>query len=174
MKKLFIGLGNPGKEYDGTRHNAGFMFIDYVLSRENISPASAKSFKDSIVYTLAADVVFAKPQTFMNNSGPAVKDLVKWHNIQIEKDFVLIHDDLDIKLGSYKFQFAKSPKEHNGVISVEQHLGTTHFHRLRIGVDNRSDHRINGERYVLQRFSGEEVDRLRGVFDEMYESESLV
>lgn len=165
--KLIVGLGNPGKEYENTRHNAGFLFIDYLLAKEDIISESGEKFKSSVVYKYSKDLLLVKPQTFMNNSGLAVKELVKWHKINIKNDLLLVHDDLDIKLGKFKLQFAKSPRDHNGVISTEQHLGTTHFNRLRIGVDSRIDRRIDGEKYVLQRFCEEELVLLKETFDKI-------
>jgi len=76
-----------------------------------------------------------------------------------------VHDDLDITLNNYKFQFAKSPKDHKGVISIENHLGTTKFFRLRIGIDNRGSHRIEGEEYVLRKFTEDELVSLYTIFD---------
>ncbi len=160
---LIVGLGNPGKEYENTRHNVGFMFIDFMIELIN-ADFRGKKLKNSLVYKYK-NIVFAKPQTFMNKSGIAAKELVKWGDIVLKDDFILIHDDLDIPLGKYKFQFAKSPKDHKGVKSVEQHLGTNKFRRLRIGVDNRGGKKANGQDYVLKIFPADERERLEDVFD---------
>lgn len=164
-RRVIIGLGNPTEEYKGTRHNTGFMYIGYLLDKYKDQGIKEKKLKNSIVYEVGEDLILVKPETFMNNSGSAVKEVVKWLNVDSENELILAHDDLDIPLGKFKFQFEKSPKDHNGVRSVEDHLGTTRFYRLRIGVDNRQGKQIEGERYVLERFSEEESVQVREVFD---------
>jgi PTH1 family peptidyl-tRNA hydrolase len=170
QRKVVIGLGNPGDEYQNTRHNSGFMYIDYLLGKDLKGDGfQGKKLRHCVVYSVEDDLILVKPQTFMNNSGEAVKEVVKWLGVDIEKELILVHDDLDIPLGKYKFQFEKSPRDHNGVKSVEDHLGTVKFYRLRIGVDNRGGKNIDGEKYVLERFSEEELVQLREVFDAMDE-----
>lgn len=165
MRKIIIGLGNPGKDYEKTRHNAGFMFVDYLLDKLKDKEILPKKLKDSLIIRTRDDLVLVKPQTFMNDSGLAVKDVVKWLDVDIEKELILVHDDLDIPLGKYKLQFVKSPKDHKGVKSVEDHLGTVEFYRLRIGVDNRGDKKMDGDKYVLQRFGEEELIEIVNVFE---------
>lgn len=171
--KLIVGLGNPGKEYDHTRHNTGFMFVDFVLGALADRSPIEKRVKDSITYHCGTDLILAKPQTFMNLSGIAVKQLISWYDIVVEQDLILVHDDLDIKLGKFKHQFAKAPKDHKGVISVENHVGTTKFHRLRIGVDNRQHSSIDGDKYVLDKFTSDELVTLQQVFDAIHISDLL-
>ncbi len=166
-KKLILGLGNPEDEYLLTRHNTGYMFIDFLLEEFKDNDIKERRIKSTIIHQVRDDLVLAKPLTFMNNSGISVKEIVKWLNIDLDEDFILVHDDLDISLGKYKLQFKKSPRDHNGVKSVEQHLGTTGFKRLRIGIDNRKNKNISGEKYVLQRFSEEEIIELKKVFNEI-------
>jgi PTH1 family peptidyl-tRNA hydrolase len=156
-RKIIVGLGNPSEEFINTRHNTGFMYIDYLLETLKSKDIKEKKLKNSIVYEVGEDLVLVKPQTFMNESGLAVKEVVKWFDVNVEEELILVHDDLDIPLGKSKLQFAKSPKEHNGVISVENHLGTTHFKRLRIGVENRGRKSISGEKYVLRKFKKDEL-----------------
>ena len=144
--RLIVGLGNPGRKYKNTRHNVGFMVID-ALEAQKVD-----------------DVMLAKPQTFMNNSGLGVKKLMansKWPM----DDLYVVHDDLDIPLGKYKIQKGRGPKEHGGVTSVERELGRKDFWRIRIGVENRKDD-IAGDEYVLSDFSVEE----RQVINEVIES----
>jgi len=185
QRKVIVGLGNPGEEYENTRHNTGFMYIDFLLEKDLKGDGfQAKKLKHSVVYSIREDLLLVKPQTFMNKSGIAVREVVKWLDVDIEKELILVHDDLDIPFGKYKFQFAKSPKDHKGVKSVEDHLGTTRFYRLRIGVDNRQGKIINtstrsvrlispsktvrsGEKYVLERFKKEELIEIKGVFGEI-------
>jgi PTH1 family peptidyl-tRNA hydrolase len=164
--KLYIGLGNPGTEYALTRHNVGFMCIDQ-LAKELGTTFSRDKYTDSEV-AKDKDLLFAKPQTFMNSSGVAAKKLTEHYHIDVPTGMFLIHDDLDIKLGEYKIQFEVGPKVHNGVNSVEEELGTTAFWRLRIGVDNRDlANRMPGEAYVLQKFLKEELLVLSKVFSDI-------
>ncbi len=162
---LVVGLGNPGREYVNMRHNAGYIAVDRLaglLEKEGYSSDGWRNEKifESEVNVFEKDsrkVVLLKPTTFMNNSGIAVKKALKKYNLEdISKELILIHDDLDISLGEYKIQFGTSPKCHYGVKSVEDHLGTADFMRIRIGVDSRKDRKIPGEKYVLTNFSEDE------------------
>jgi len=137
--KLIIGLGNPGEEYVGTRHNTGFLVVDKLQKID-----------------LPTGVVVRKSDVFMNDSGSSVLAQCTKYKIQ-SPDLYMIHDDLDIPLGSYKIQFGIGPKVHNGINSIETELGTKDFWRVRVGVDNRRpDDRTPGEEYVLQNFTDEE------------------
>ena len=149
--KLLVGLGNPGAKYTNTRHNIGFMFLDYLEQQQKL---------DKQVKTL-------KPETYMNQSGMAVVKKLSFYKLQ-PADLIVIHDDLDLPLGEYKIQFGKGPKLHNGVESVEQAIGTKEFWRVRIGVDNRSlENRVPGDLYVLQNFLPEEKTKLLKLFPEI-------
>lgn len=137
--KLIIGLGNSGISYLNTRHNVGYIFVDELQKNK-----------------LPNNVVVRKTDTFMNESGSFVLPLYTKYNIQ-NTDLYIIHDDLDIPIGSYKIQFGRGPKDHNGIKSVDNSLGTDEYWHVRIGVDNRPlDNRPMGEEYVLQNFSDEE------------------
>jgi len=165
MNKIIIGLGNPGEKYKNTRHNAGFLLIDYLIEKFELDKSS--KLKNSNFYKLRNGLVLIRPKTFMNNSGVAAREAIKWFDINVEEDLIVAHDDLDLPLGKYKYQFEKSPKDHNGVKSVENHIGTTKFHRLRIGVDNREGRNIDGERYVLKKMSDQEISVLNSKFSEI-------
>jgi peptidyl-tRNA hydrolase, PTH1 family len=148
--KLIIGLSNPGEEYLNTRHNAGFLVAEALLKTK-----------------LPADVVVKRSDTFMNDSGIFVNMLADKYNID-PHDLYIIHDDLDIPLGSYKIQFGTGPKDHNGVNSVEEELGTKDFWRVRVGIDNRAPgERIPGEEYTLQNFTDEERKVIGGVIEQI-------
>lgn len=173
--KLIVGLGNPGEKYENTRHNVGFFVVDRLSDGDNVSEVNGDSIivewgEDRQVYTRSVSLdaktaVLAKPQTFMNESGKAVKFLCQKHKLTPE-EVLVIHDDLDIPLGSYKLQFGKGPRLHNGVTSVENYLGTKDFWRLRVGIENRGQKavgqqvRSTGEDYVLSKFSKEELNVL--------------
>lgn len=162
---LIVGLGNPGKEYENNRHNTGYIFLDELagyLASTGYETSSWKAEKifESEINILKKDnkeVVLLKPLSFMNNSGISVKKALKKYKVEdFSKNLILVHDDLDIPLGQYKIQLGKSPKGHNGVNSVEDHLGNSNFLRVRIGVDNRKDVKIPGEKYVLMNFTEDE------------------
>lgn len=164
--KLLVGLGNPGKKYAKTRHNTGWLVLDSLATKmtndkwqtnENSKTQSFKFEKNFNAETLKVEnVILAKPQTFMNSSGEAVKKLSDFYKIR-KSDLYIIHDDLDIPLGKYKIQKGKGPELHYGVKSVEQELGTKEFWRVRVGIDNRdSTNRVHGEEYTLQEFSDSE------------------
>lgn len=145
-------------EYLETRHNAGLMLVD-VLTKSISSDYGWRKHYDAMILK-AVDVVLVKTRDiFMNESGRLLQGLP-------EGELYVVHDDLDIKLGEYKIQKGKGPKEHNGVESVERALGRKDFWRIRIGIENRTSP-IDGETYVLQKFSSAEREILEGVLDEI-------
>jgi len=173
--KLIVGLGNKGEKYKNNRHNVGFMFLDYLAKRETYN---AKRFEEdkylsaSILTfhatrnTLHEDLVLAKPQTFMNKSGESVKACVTRYALHVTHDLIVAHDDLDIPFGKFRIVKGYGPKLHNGIESIQNHLQTMDFLRIRIGVDKRSpDNRIPGIDYVLQNFSEEEQEKLGTIFE---------
>lgn len=166
--KLFVGLGNPGEIYKDNRHNVGFMFVSYLAQhlKEDAIPFKTDKYMFAEV-AKSNDFIFAKPQTFMNESGKSVAKLVHTFHISTS-DILVAHDDLDIPFGTFHIQNGRGPLLHNGLESVERSLGTKDFTRIRIGVDNRiPEKRINGEAYVLQNFSPEEISKLDKVFQEI-------
>ena len=147
--KLIVGLGNPEREYDNTRHNVGFLVVDELQKIK-----------------LPKDAVLRKSDVFMNDSGTFVKKLVDQYKLDPAKLYV-IHDDLDIKLGEYKIQLGHSPKDHNGIKSVDTELGTNQYWHVKIGIDNRpQDARPMGIEYVLQKFTDEEMEILNNSIKE--------
>lgn len=144
--KLIVGLGNPGNEYLNNRHNAGYLLIDSLSTQGN-----------------KKDYVFKKTQTFMNSSGESVVKLVNNYSIA-PTDLYILHDDLDLKLGTFKIQLGVGPKEHNGIKDIEDKLSTKEFWRIRVGVDNRDpNNRIIGEDYVLEDFTDSELKIIEAV-----------
>lgn len=139
--KLIVGIGNPEAKYKNTRHNVGLVIVDELMSSGRIK-----------------DIVVKRSDKFMNNSGVFVAKQIKNYKLEI-KNLVVVHDDLDIPLGSFKIQFGKGPKGHNGIIDIEEKLGTSDFWRVRVGVENRAQgigSRVKGEDYVLEDFTEEE------------------
>ncbi len=158
--KLIVGLGNPGEKYKSTRHNAGFIFVDRMLEKGKFS--MSKKFEAEIMEK--DGFLLVKPQTFMNDSGRAVRRLVDFYKL-LPSDVIVVHDDLDISLGERKIQMGVGPKVHNGVNSVEQYLGSMNFLRVRLGVDNRKQvpTNLSGADYVLDDFGKEEKKVLNEV-----------
>lgn len=152
--KLIVGLGNPGKEYESTRHNIGFMIIDKYLG--NIK---YKEKFNGLYYEKDMDekVIFLKPQTFMNNSGLCVKKFVDYYKINPE-NILVIHDDLDLEVGKIKYKINSSSGGHNGIKSIINNLRTQNFIRLKIGISNTNKDQIID--YVLGKFSKKEIDEI--------------
>ena len=170
VNKLYICLGNIGKEYEKTRHNAGFIFgerfSDYITSK-----GFQSNTKDEPLYKLIAfpseRIYFLFPKTLMNLSGKAVSKYLSFTNKVF--DVTVVHDDLDLLLGDYKILIGKGPKTHNGLTSVEDALNTKDFERIRIGIENRNGLEISGLDYVLYKFDKEETEKLDIVIQNIIE-----
>lgn len=138
---MIVGLGNPGKRYDGTRHNCGFMLADKLLELAQdtgeAEELNGKKFNSRLwrlrLPQLPGNWLLAKPQTFMNDSGAAVRPLLSWHNLKAAQ-MVVAQDELDIPPGELRFKFGGGLAGHNGLRSIVQHIGTEDFYRLRIGI----------------------------------------
>lgn len=152
--KLIVGLGNPGKEYQNTRHNIGFMTLDNYLAgldwKEN-SYAYYINIKNE-----KKNVLFIKPKTYMNLSGNAVSYFVNYYKIN-KNDILIIQDDLDLELGKIKLKYNSSSGGHNGIKSIIENLHTQEFLRLKLGISKPDGNIIN---YVLDKFSKTELDIL--------------
>jgi len=161
---LIVGLGNPGEDYEKTRHNAGFLFVNKLAGREKYE----SDRKQEAEVLKRGELILAKPNTFMNESGRAVRKIMDFYKLGIE-NVVIVHDDLDIAFGEYKIQKEVGPKVHNGLKSVEQNLGRKDFLRVRIGIDNREPGISygTGSDYVLSKLNKEEMKQLDDLFDEM-------
>ncbi len=168
--KLIVGLGNPGEKYEKTPHNAGFMAMDKLrhslgnTAGYNVSEWEYDKYGQCLISQGKSDnkikFVLAKPLTFMNKSGLSVQYLVKKFKIDVEQDFVLYYDDLDIKLGELKISKGKFPKGHNGLENIFLMIKKNNFLSVRIGIDNRDGLNISGEQYVLKKYSDEELEIL--------------
>lgn len=158
--KLIIGLGNPGKEYEKTRHNAGFMALDQLMKNQEIALKNEPKFKAEIGNSSVEGqkIIVAKPQTYMNNSGEAVAAITQFYKIAPEDIFV-IYDDLDLPLGQIRLRAEGGPGTHNGMKSIVQHLGSNKFPRIRIGIESRgatSPKEQDTSSFVLTPFNSEE------------------
>lgn len=163
--KLVIGLGNPGEEYKENRHNIGFMVLDKLAEELKIKDYKlSDGAKAEYAWgTIGKEKIeLFKPQIFMNSSGFSVGYAKKKHKDLKLSDIYVVHDDLDIPLGSYKVHFGKGPKNHKGLESISETLGTSGYWHVRLGVDNRDPkNRTAGEEYVLQDFTNEELMSLK-------------
>lgn len=156
---VVVGLGNPGKEYQDTRHNLGFKVIDELAKRANLSSFKAKHRALVADMTLADHkVILCQPQTFMNLSGEAVKELVSWHKVAPEH-IIVAYDDVDLEVGQLRVREGKSSGGHHGIESLIQHLGTPNFIRVRIGISRPSNFADVSE-HVLQKIPGSEKQLL--------------
>lgn len=161
--KFIIGLGNPGAEYQKNRHNVGFMIIDQLLESMSSDAAWQSNSKLKAEVAKIGQIIFIKPQNYMNNSGQVARQVINFYEKTFNsEDVIVIHDDLDIKLGEYKIQLDKGPKAHNGIIDLDKHLGGSNYWHVRVGVDNRAPEMqgMGGADYVLANFMNEELDKL--------------
>ena len=157
--KLVVGLGNPGKEYDKTRHNIGFMVLDDYLGNVKWSTKFNALYYECVINQ--EKVLFVKPLTYMNNSGNAVGEFVRYFNLDM-KDILVIQDDLDLNVGDYKLKCHSSSGGHNGIKSIISSLGNQDFPRLKVGIGSvKKDQVID---YVLGKFSKVELETLNNEF----------
>ena len=129
--KMIVGLGNPGKQYERTRHNSGFMAIDKVAEKLNLN-IDKKEF--AALTAKNNQVILVKPQTYMNNSGEAVSQIMKYYHIDIN-DLLIIYDDLDLKYGQLRLRLKGSSGGHNGIKSIINYIHSENFKRIRIGIE---------------------------------------
>lgn len=156
--KLIVGLGNPGKEYEGTRHNCGFMVIDRLAEKLNIDVVQNK-FKGLYVKFKyhGEDIILLKPQTYMNLSGESVIAAMQFFKIDKE-DLLVIYDDLDMPVGKLRLRKTGSAGGHNGIKNIIAHLNSQDFKRIRVGIDRHKYMKVVD--YVLSGFSKLEVNAI--------------
>ncbi len=175
--RIIIGLGNPGKKYAGTRHNAGFMAVDRLAARQGWQWEKNKKFEAEIAR--GSGMLLMKPLTYMNNSGQAARKILSYYKL-LPKTFgivgksgsdltdvlTVIHDDLDIRLGKKKTALDSRSAGHNGVESIIAALKTKKFKRIRIGI-GREAARPDAQKYVLQKFAEDEIVVILRIIDEI-------
>lgn len=162
--KLVIGLGNPGKEYEHTRHNVGFDFIDFYLKKNNFVVNWSNKF-DSLycqILLFGEKVIFLKPQTYMNLSGNAVHKCCEYYNISVD-DILVISDDLDLTIGNFKLKQSGSCGGHNGLRDIELKIKSDKYKRLKIGISNNKN--IDTKNYVLSKISVSDKEVLDNLFN---------
>jgi len=154
--KLIFGLGNPGKKYELTRHNVGYLVIDQLVNQARVLNLKRQNLGKkffSEIFVINNKIFLAKPLTFMNKSGKAVKAVMKFYKISLE-NLIVISDDLDLELGKIRERDSGSSGGHKGLQSIIDELGTDKFKRIKIGIGRSKV--IPPEKWVLQKFSKEE------------------
>ncbi len=161
MIQLFVGLGNPGAEYQDTRHNAGFWWLDALASQQKLNWNLDRSYKGLIARGVHGGQAFwlLKPQTFMNRSGQSVQGLASFFKIS-PGNILVIHDELDILPGLSKLKFSGGHAGHNGLRDIHEKLGTSDYWRLRIGIGH-PGHRSEVSNWVLGKPNIEHSDAIR-------------
>lgn len=172
---LLIGLGNPDKKYENTRHNAGFMLIDKIQKIwefpdfEFNKKFNAEISKNNLE---EKEILLVKPQTYMNLSGVSVKAILDFYKLTPD-DIIVIHDDVDIPLGKYKIAVDSSSAGHNGVQNIIDQLGTQKFRRIRIGVGQSVGEalvcRLNAHDFVLEKFTASELETIEKISEDILE-----
>lgn len=158
--KLIVGLGNPGKEYENTRHNIGFMVIDNYLKNEKFKTKFNGMYLKKVINN--EEVIFLKPLSYMNLSGEVVKKYVNYFKIN-SSDLLIISDDLDMPCFKIKLKYKGSSGGHNGLKNIIQNINTEEFKRLKIGISNNLN--VDTKSYVLSKFNQEELEKLHKKFE---------
>ena len=179
--KLIIGIGNPDPQYQQTRHNVGFMFLDYLAKKVDTNSFAEDKKMNALVSKSKIEktiVVLAKPLCYVNKSGEVVAKLARFYKIK-PKNVVVVQDDLDIEFGSFKNSFEKNSGGHKGIESVIKALKTNKFYRLRIGTSVRAleKARLQSDKkrdafvvdFVLAKFSPKEQDVIKKMFPKIYD-----
>ncbi len=171
--KLIVGLGNPGRDYAGTKHNIGFGVITRVSENNNIvlSKKGHKAIYGQGVIN-GEKVILVMPQTFMNLSGESVREFVDFYKIESE-DIIICHDDIDLDVGQMRIRRKGSAGGHNGIKNIISHLGTQEFARVKVGVGSKPE---GGDlaRHVLSRFSRKEEKIISESLDTAAEAVEMI
>ena len=159
---LIVGLGNPDPEYATTRHNVGFMAVDY-LAGENATWKREKNALTSRIESYGRKIILAKPQTYMNNSGDAVGPLMAFYKIPLE-NVIVIHDDMDLKIGTIREKTGGGSAGHNGIKSIDNAIGNE-YTRIRIGIGHPRDFdlKIDPSDWVLGKFDNDQLKQIKNV-----------
>lgn len=182
MSYIIVALGNPGGEYELTRHNTGRIVLDEVFKKDALEWKADKKYQSlAAKASLGSEsLLLLKPETFMNKSGSALKT-IEWNPKKAEK-LVVIHDDLDIPLGSFKISFNRSPGGHNGVLSIAKALKTEGFVRIRVGISpvtsgGKLKKPVGGdkiEKHILGQFKPAELQKLKALSKDVREALELI
>lgn len=163
--KLIVGLGNPGKEYEKTRHNIGFMAVDEFAAINNLTFSKNKFdglYLDTIIN--GEKVIILKPQKFINLSGDVISKYMEYFKIDIN-DLLIIHDDMDLDVGLFKIRYKGGSAGHNGLKNIESNLGTNQYKRIKIGISKNKN--IDTVNYVLGKISNDEFIAINKVLKQI-------
>lgn len=163
---LIVGLGNPGRKFQKTRHNIGFQIVDHFSRKNNFPKFRLKKEFQALISEGKFNnqkIILAKPQTFINLSGKSLKSLTKTYNLK-PKNLIIIHDDIDLPLGKVRISIGRGSAGHKGVQSIIEDLKTKNFLRLRIGISPENKPK-NVKKFVLEKFNKEEERKLKKIFE---------
>ncbi len=172
--KIIVGLGNPGSEYEMTRHNVGFLVVDQISNIEKIDDWKEKrSLNSEIAEWIFDEKIFLiKPTTFMNNSGIAVAKVLEYYKLTMN-DLLVIHDDMDIEFGDIRIKNGGGTAGHHGLESIVSYLGSEKFLRIRVGIGKRGNNVLSsnkGGKHVVGKFNSEEIKKLPDVIGRVVEA----
>ena len=171
---IIVGLGNPTKEYEGTRHNVGFEVIDRIADKYNISVTERKSRAFCGKGIIAGQkVLLVKPQTYMNLSGESVRGLVDYYKIDEESELLVIFDDISLDVGQLRIRKKGSAGGHNGIKNIIAHLGTNVFNRIKVGVGEKPKEYDLAD-YVLGHFSKAEKEVMEDGYKDALQAVELI
>jgi PTH1 family peptidyl-tRNA hydrolase len=171
---IIVGLGNPTKEYEGTRHNVGFEVIDRIADKYNISVTDRKSRAFCGKGIIAGQkVLLVKPQTYMNLSGESVRGLVDYYKIDEESELLVIFDDISLDVGQLRIRKKGSAGGHNGIKNIIAHLGTNVFQRIKVGVGEKPKEYDLAD-YVLGHFSKAEQEVMEDGYKDAIQAVELI
>lgn len=171
---IIVGLGNPTKEYEGTRHNVGFDVIDAIADKYNISVTERKcrAFCGSGMVE-GKKVILVKPQTYMNLSGESVRGFIDFYKIDVETELLVIYDDVSLDVGQLRIRKKGSAGGHNGIKNIIQHLGTTEFQRIKVGVGEKPKEYDLAD-YVLGHFSKAEKEIMSEGYEKVRDAVRMI
>ncbi len=167
---IIAGLGNPGKEYENTRHNAGFNTLDVLSAKYNI-PIREAEHKALVGkgYIDGQKVILVKPQTYMNNSGEALREIADYYKVDYESEMIVIYDDISLDVGTLRIRDKGSAGGHNGIKSIIQHLSTQVFLRIKVGVGDKNPN-MDLVNHVLGHFNSDDSKTMKESFEKAAEA----
>ncbi len=171
---LLVGLGNPGKKYESTRHNAGFIAADHIAAKCGVKADRSKYHALICEINLGgARGIIMKPETFMNNSGVAVAEAARFYNIPPER-IIVLHDEISFDPGIFRIRRKGSAGGHNGLKSIIEHVGSQDFPRLKLGVGQKPNPEYDLADWVLGKFPEDDLAKLRSRLDDVYSAVELI
>ncbi len=171
--KLIVGLGNPGAEYERTRHNAGFMAVDRLIARHAVGQPMRAKFHSGVVEAAlpGAKCLLQKPTTYMNRSGLAVSEALRFYKLEPTEDLLVIVDDVALPVGAMRMRASGGDGGHNGLGDISRALGSVDYTRLRVGVGAPGS--VPQKDYVLRRFSQEQFEDLDPLLEKVADATEL-